>query len=178
MITLVTECQPLNVPPMLVLMWFCGRNFGLCLLHAFLYICVYLVMIKENCLFFKFTHIFQLRRFADYIDLIHFTVLFYDADYCEILSRKNVFAVSLHHGHLLKASVSCSFFFPEHREYFPNPCLSLPPITGANVILSLKLLTCFFPFFGSLCIYLFVLVQYIKYLMIMFIFALYIFFIC
>ncbi|CDQ67041.1 unnamed protein product [Oncorhynchus mykiss] len=26
----------------------------------------------------------------------------------------------------------------EHREYFPNPCLSLPPITGANVILNLS----------------------------------------
>uniref|UniRef100_A0A8B9JNN3 HMG box domain-containing protein n=1 Tax=Astyanax mexicanus TaxID=7994 RepID=A0A8B9JNN3_ASTMX len=26
----------------------------------------------------------------------------------------------------------CSFFVSEHREYFPNPCLSLPPITDAN----------------------------------------------
>lgn len=40
----------------------------------------------------------------------------------------------------LKASLSV-LFFSEHREYFPNPCLSLPPITGANVILSIKLLT-------------------------------------
>lgn len=32
-------------------------------------------------MFFK-THIFQLRRFADYIDMIHLTVLLYDADYC------------------------------------------------------------------------------------------------
>ncbi|XP_016360231.1 transcription factor 7-like 2 [Sinocyclocheilus anshuiensis] len=24
------------------------------------------------------------------------------------------------------------FFFPEHREYFPNPCLSLPPITDLS----------------------------------------------
>lgn len=32
-------------------------------------------------MFFK-THIFQLRRFADYIDMILLTILLYDADYC------------------------------------------------------------------------------------------------
>ena len=49
-------------------------------------------------------------------------------------------------GFLLEG-LSLFFFFSEHREYFPNPCLSLPPITGANVILSIKLLTVYFIFF-------------------------------
>ncbi len=91
LIALVTECQSPNVPPMLVSLCLCGRNFGLCLLHAF-YIPVYVVIYKNIfgwlVVLFKFTHIFQLRRFADYFDLIHLTVLHYNADYCEILSRK------------------------------------------------------------------------------------------
>ncbi len=44
LIALVTECQSPNVPPMLVSLCLCGRNFGLCLLHAF-YIPVYVVII-------------------------------------------------------------------------------------------------------------------------------------
>lgn len=48
------------------------------------------------------------------------------------------------------------FFFPERREYFPNPCLSLPPITGANVILSIKSLTVLFSFLLKLCIHLYI----------------------
>ena len=46
------------------------------------------------------------------------------------------FALVLVTDLFLKAFSICSFF-SEHREYFPNPCLSLPPITGANVILSI-----------------------------------------
>lgn len=46
------------------------------------YISVYIVIIfKKKKMFFK-THIFQLRRFADYIDMILLTILLYDADYC------------------------------------------------------------------------------------------------
>lgn len=54
----------------------------------------------------------------------------------------HVFSARLVMDLLLKASLFV-LFFSEHREYFPNPCLSLPPITGANDILSIKLLTCF-----------------------------------
>ncbi len=74
--------------------------------------------------------------------------------YCPGSMQSNVFAVSLHHGHLLKASVSCSFFSRTQR-IFSKPLPFTPSDKGANVILSLKLLTCFFPLFLVL-MYLFI----------------------
>lgn len=67
-----------------------------------------------------------------------------------------VFCARFGDGFLLEGLSICSFFFPERREYFPNPCLSLPPITGANVILSIKSLTVLFSFLLNLCIHLYI----------------------
>lgn len=91
----------------------------------------------------KITYILKLRRFADSYDSSIDSSDLIVRSIADLLSC--VFCAGFGDGFLLEGLSICSFF-SEHREYFPNPCLSLPPITGANAILSIKLLTVFFLF--------------------------------
>lgn len=87
----------------------------------------------------KITHILKLRRFANSM-IYPLLLLFWS--YCEEQWRLVIMYFALVWWRTSSWRLLYLFFFSEHREYFPNPCLSLPPITGANVILSIKLLTC------------------------------------